>query len=95
MSYTTSITGGSMAEVYEKGQVLIPKYIRDALRITPGTKVNVRLEGNRAVIDTSESFFEEFEQLTSNNKSSGKETARLIEKSKKSMERKWLDVPRR
>lgn len=84
-----------MAEVYEKGQILIPKYIRDALRIEPGSQVNVRLEDNRAVIDTSHAFLEEFERLTSQNKSSGAETSRLIEKSKKKMEDGWLDVPGR
>ena len=84
-----------MAEVYEKGQILIPKYIRDALKITPGSQVSVRLEDNRAVIETPAAFLEEFEQITSQNKSSGKETARLIEKSRKKMEGEWLHVPGR
>ena len=84
-----------MAEVYEKGQILIPKYIRDALKITPGSQVSVRLEDNRAVIETPAAFLEEFEQITSQNKSSGKETSRLIEKSRKKMEEEWLHVPGR
>ncbi len=84
-----------MAEVYEKGQILIPKYIRDALKITPGSQVNVRLEDNRAVIETPAAFLEEFERLTSHNKSSAGKTAKLIEKSRKKMEEEWLHVPGR
>ena len=36
--------------VTEKGQVTIPKHIRDKAGIRPGTEVDFRLEGGRVVV---------------------------------------------
>ena len=38
-------------EVYERGQIVIPKYIREMLKITPGTQLNVSLEGRKIVLE--------------------------------------------
>ncbi len=35
-----------------KGQVVIPKPIRDALHIRPGTQFTVTAEGNRIILET-------------------------------------------
>jgi len=40
-----------MVEVYERGQIVIPKYIRDMLRISPGTQLNVSLDGRKIVLE--------------------------------------------
>ncbi len=40
-----------MVEVYERGQIVIPKHIRDMLKIAPGTTLNVNVEGNRIVLE--------------------------------------------
>lgn len=40
-----------MVEVYERGQIVIPKYIRDMLKITPGTNLNVNVEGGKIVLE--------------------------------------------
>ena len=37
--------------VSSKGQMVIPAAIRDELKIKPGTKIAVRLEGGRIVLD--------------------------------------------
>ena len=37
-------------KVGPKGQVVIPRALRKALKITPGTKVVLRLEGDRVVL---------------------------------------------
>ena len=84
-----------MAEVYDKGQILLPKYIRDALKITPRSHVNVRLEGNKAIIENTDAFLEEFEALISREKTSDAAVADKISKSKKKMEDEWLNVPGR
>jgi len=38
-------------KVGPKGQVVIPKFLRKALKISPGSKVVFRLEGERLVIE--------------------------------------------
>lgn len=35
----------------ERGQIVIPKEARDALGLKPGVKLQIRLEGNRLVIE--------------------------------------------
>ena len=40
-----------MVEVYERGQIVIPKYIRDMLRISTGTQLNVYLDGRKIVLE--------------------------------------------
>lgn len=38
------------AKLTSKGQIVIPKRIRDAVRATPGMEFSVRLEGSRIVL---------------------------------------------
>ncbi len=38
------------ATVAERGQITLPKAVRDALGLTKGTKLNVELEGGRIVL---------------------------------------------
>lgn len=40
----------TMSRVGPKGQVVVPKSIRQALGITPGDRVVISLEGDRAVL---------------------------------------------
>jgi AbrB family looped-hinge helix DNA binding protein len=35
----------------ERGQIVIPKEARDALGLKPGSKLQIRLEGNRLVVE--------------------------------------------
>lgn len=46
------------AKVTSKGQVTIPKVVREALGLKEGDLVLFRLEGNRAVIATTPDFLE-------------------------------------
>lgn len=39
--------------VSSKGQVVLPKPVRDALRIKPGATLGVRLEGTRVILETA------------------------------------------
>jgi antitoxin PrlF len=38
------------ATVAERGQITLPKQVRDALGLTKGTKLHVELDGNRVII---------------------------------------------
>lgn len=40
------------AKLTSKGQIVIPKRIRDAVRAKPGTEFSVRLEGSKIILDT-------------------------------------------
>ncbi len=44
------------ARVSSKGQVTVPKLVRDALRIAEGDEVLFRVEGNRAVLARTSDF---------------------------------------
>lgn len=46
------------ARVSSKGQITVPKTVRDALGITEGDDVVFRVEGNRAVLARTPSFLE-------------------------------------
>jgi AbrB family looped-hinge helix DNA binding protein len=43
--------GDQMVEVNEHGQIVIPKYIRDMLKLTPGTNLSVSVEGGKIVLE--------------------------------------------
>jgi antitoxin PrlF len=46
------------ARVTSKGQVTVPKVVRDALGVKEGDEVVFRVEGNRAVLARAPSFFD-------------------------------------
>ena len=52
-----------MAEIYEKGIVVLPKSMRDALHMLPGTKVAFRLENDGIKVVPATGVFEEMEKL--------------------------------
>jgi len=50
-------------EIYERGQVVIPKYVRDLLGWRQGTAVSFVVEGERVVLQKAESTAHELSQL--------------------------------
>ena len=93
---TSSITSGApMVQVYDKGQSVIPKYIRDMLHINPGSHLQARVENRKIILEIQDDYFEEFERLTSRktHSFSDADTEKRILKAKKSMEDGWLHVP--
>ncbi len=72
-----------MVEVYERGQIVIPKYIRDMLKITPGTSLNARVEGGKIVLEKYDPV-EELDKFRADNAIyTTKELDRLMKKLEK------------
>ncbi len=46
------------AKITSKGQITVPKSVRDALRLAPGDRVLFRIERNRAVLARTPDFLE-------------------------------------
>ena len=46
------------ARVTSKGQITVPKTVRDALQISEGDQIVFRVEGDRAVLTRSTNFLE-------------------------------------
>ncbi len=47
----TTITTPTFTTLSTKGQIVIPAAIREELKMEPGTRIAVRLEGGRIVLD--------------------------------------------
>ncbi len=59
-----------------KGQVVIPKEIRDALGIKPGSILNVRVEGKKIILEPASSPPDVFVEL-------GEESGRILREARK------------
>jgi AbrB family looped-hinge helix DNA binding protein len=69
-----------MVEIYERGQIVIPKYIRDMLKLTPGTNLNATVEEGKIVLERYDPA-EELENIRADNAVyATKELARLTKK---------------
>lgn len=84
-----------MAEIYERGQVVVPKYIRDLLGLSPGTKVSWRVEDNkRAVLEPASNLLEEFHEIRRMGpKYTDEEIEELMRKAEKKRMEEILNVP--
>jgi len=47
-------------EVYDRGQIVIPKYIRDLLGWEKGTRVSFKVEDEKVILENIESKSEQF-----------------------------------
>ena len=71
---------GIMTTVDSRGRIVLPQEVRERLGMTPGTEVEVREEGGKAVIepeDDPERIIERMEQLVEEASSARGETAPL------------------
>jgi len=82
-----------MADIYEKGQVVIPKFIRDMFGFQPGTGVEFRVEGKRVYIEKKYDWFAEFKALTKEGNSSFEDTEKAIRQFERKREKERLHVP--
>ncbi len=83
-----------MSEIYEKGQVVVPKHIRDMFGLVPGTKVNFKVENSQIMLVPAHNALEEFRRIRAKYaKYSDKEVQRMMKESEKKMHKEWLHVP--
>ncbi len=59
-------------EIYEKGQVVIPKNLREMLGMRAGTKVVFEVEGDRMIIKKARNIKKEFEKIAAQGESISK-----------------------
>jgi AbrB family looped-hinge helix DNA binding protein len=71
-----------MTKVDSKGRIVLPQEVRERLGITPGTEVEIREEGGKAVVepeDDPEQIIERMERLVEESSSEVGETKPLDE----------------
>ena len=84
-----------MAEIYEKGQVVIPKHLRDEFRFYPGTKVAFRREREGVLVMPACNVQEEMEKLRAQGATlSDEETRSTIAEMRKKWREGMANVPR-
>lgn len=57
------VVGMLTREIYEKGQVVIPKFIREMFGFEAGTKVSFSVEEDKVIIKKHHSVADEFEKM--------------------------------
>ena len=82
-----------MAEIYEHGQVVIPKYIREMFNLKPGTQVQFVVENNEIKVKPQDQVLEEFRALCANADMSDKEVEKSIQQTREKRQKEWLNVP--
>jgi AbrB family looped-hinge helix DNA binding protein len=83
-----------MPEIYARGQVVIPKHIRQMLKLTPGRKVSFRVEGAKVVMEPVDSWLEELDRIRATTATmSHKDVMKSIERVEKKRRKEMLNVP--
>lgn len=83
-----------MAEVYEKGLVILPKKLRDAYKLYPGTKVTFRMEKEGVLVKREDDWLAEFHALRAElTKHPKRDVKKLMAEAEKRMHEEWLRVP--
>ncbi len=85
-----------MPEIYARGQVVIPKRIRQMLKLTPGRKVSFRVEGQKVVMEPVDVWLEELDRIRATAATmSHKELMKSIERIERKRGREMMHVPGR
>ena len=82
-----------MAEIYEKGQVALPKHMREALKMYPGTKVIFQMEDRGILVKKADDWAAEFDELCAGADMSDEQTEKFIAKMEKKRLKEMQNVP--
>jgi AbrB family looped-hinge helix DNA binding protein len=82
-----------MAEIYQKGQVVIPKFIRDMFGFKPGTEVGFKVEGKRVYLEKRYDVAAEFEAICKEGRMSDTDIEKAIREVEQKRHREIMDVP--
>lgn len=69
--------------IYERGQLVIPKYFRDLLGWGKGTKVNFEVKGSSLVLKSANDVLREMEEIAEEANLSESEVRRMVQVHKK------------
>ena len=81
-----------MTHVYERGQLVIPKYLRELLKWDAGTEVVMRAESNRLVVEKKTSAVDELERFAMEHPLDFKSDAEIDASFKTAMKRKYTKM---
>ena len=81
-----------MGEIYQKGQVVIPQYIRRMFNLKPGDTVEFSVEDDRIVIEKTSDVLKEMKSIRLKiADQSYKETETAIKKAQKKIKNRWRE----
>ena len=81
-----------MVEVYERGQIVIPKYAREMLKINPGANLQMTIEGRKLVFEQKDAL-EEMKAIGAGAAMTDTELEKKTESLLKKRQKSWLNVP--
>jgi AbrB family looped-hinge helix DNA binding protein len=77
----------SMVEVYDRGQIVIPKYIREMLKLTPGTNLSITVDEGKIILEK----YDPVEELDKFRKDNAVYTTKELNRIMKDLEKKRHD----
>ena len=84
-----------MVQIYQKGQIVIPKYIRELFNLRKGDEVSVTVKEEKIIIEPTNKVLKEFNRLCAQADMRDKEVGEMIKKAEKKRLKRWMDVYRR
>ncbi len=84
-----------MVQIYQKGQIVIPKYIRELFNLRKGDEVSVTVKEEKIIIEPTNKVLKEFNRLCAQADMTDKEVGEMIKKAEKKRLKRWMDVYRR
>lgn len=88
-------SGEAMVEMFDRGQIVLPKYVRDRLKLKKGTQFSVDIEGQKIILEPQNSWLEEFHKLAAEADMSDEEVRHAILECREKRRKAMLDVPGR
>jgi len=80
-----------MAEIYQKGQVVIPGYIRKIFNLRPGDSVSFAIENERIVMGRTDAALKDFESLCAGAKCTDRKSEAIMKRAEQRRTARWKE----